>query len=328
MPAKTFNPGVYRGCRALVTGASGFIGRWVARALSVAGARLWLVTRNAPPADCEAYGICGEWLAADLSEPGVFARLYRQVEPDVVFNLAGYGVDPAERDEGLADALNARLPGEIGEAVAAGHESGWTGLRVVHVGSAAEYGPVEGSLTETSSTSPTTLYGRTKLEGTRALERVGKRTGLRAIAARLFTVYGSGEHAGRLLPSLLSTAQSSAALPLTEGEQQRDFTYVGDVAEGLLRLGALPGAEASVVNLATGTLTSVRAFAESAAELLGLPPGQLQFGALPSRPDEVRQGPVDTALLRRLLDWVPPSSVREGIQQTVNFEARLSRVKT
>jgi nucleoside-diphosphate-sugar epimerase len=142
----------------------------------------------------------------------------------------------------------------------------------------------------------------------------------------LFTVYGTGEHAGRLLPSLLAKARLGGTLPLTQGDQHRDFTYVADVADGLLRLGALPRPSFGVVNLATGVLASVRTFAECAAELLGLKREQLQFGVLPYAQEDMQQGPADMDLLRQLVGWVPPCSIQEGIRQTIEFEARLSRV--
>jgi nucleoside-diphosphate-sugar epimerase len=319
---------VYRSRRVLVTGASGFVGRWVARALTDLGAELWVTGRSSSKltAVCENYDIRGRSVVADLLEPGAFMRLYRDIRPDVTFNLAGYGVDPAERDEAVAAALNAQLVGEIAEAVAGGHQADWRGLRLVHAGSAAEYGAVDGLLTEATPTSPASMYGRTKLEGTRALSAVCDRTGVRAITARAFTVYGPGEHSGRLLPSLLGAARSGVPLPLTPGEQRRDFTYVADLAEGLLRLGALTVSVPKVMNVVTGRLTSVRAFAECAAELLGLPRSQLLFGALPARPDEVEQGPADTRGLRELLGWAPCCSVADGIRQTIRFETRVGTV--
>jgi nucleoside-diphosphate-sugar epimerase len=207
------------------------------------------------------------------------------------------------------------------------HNSSWPGQRLVHAGSAAEYGCVDGPVTESSLGAPVGMYGGSKLAGTFALEQVRRNTGLRAATVRLFTIYGPGERPVRLLPSLIAAAQSRTVLPLTPGQQRRDFTYVGDVAEGLLRIGLLRSAP-PVINLATGRLTAVREFVECAAELLDLRPKQLQFGALPEREDEVRQGPVDARLLRRLTGWVPPTSIRQGIAQTIACTTRTGAVRS
>ncbi len=320
-------PANYRGRRTLVTGVTGFIGRWVARALSDAGAEVVVNGRDAAAlrAICDGHEIRGTHAVADLSVPGEFARLYRDARPEITFNLAGYGIDREERDEHLAAALNTRLPEEIAQTIAGSPAAGdWRGLQLVHAGSAFEYGSTSETLTESSSCTPTGLYGRTKLEGTLRLRVISERTGLRATTARLFTVYGPGEHANRLLPSLLRAAHTGESLPMTGGKQQRDFTFVGDVAEGLLRLGALPQAP-PIVNLASGKLTGVREFVETAALIVGLKPGQLQLGALPYRADEVQQGVADTTLLASLIGWLPPRSPREGIEETVRQHSVAAR---
>lgn len=316
----------YRGTRVLVTGATGFVGGAVVRALAGCGADVWMVARDAERL-AEVAAACGgaTLRAADLSRPGEFARVFAEARPAVVFNLAGYGVDRAERDPTLASALNTQLPGEIAALVARERAADWNGMRLIHAGTAFEYGRVEGPVREDSPAAPISDYGRTKLAGTVRVLDARQVLGLRAVVARLFIVYGPGEHASRLLPSLLGMAGTTESLALTAGQQRRDFTYVGDVAEGLLRLGLArecPG----VLNLATGRQTTVREFAECAAELLGLAPAQLQFGALPYREDEVTQGPADISLLQSVLNWAPRFSVREGIRETMRMKAEANAV--
>jgi len=188
----------------------------------------------------------------------------------------------------------------------------------VHAGSALEYCNVAGDLSEDGPTNPTTFYGKTKLEGTRAVAG-SEALGVRGVAARLFTVYGPGEHAGRLLPSLIASAHSGEALELTAGTQQRDFTYVQDVAEGLLKLGTTTAIPGGIVNLASGRLTSVRAFAETAARLLTIPQTNLKFGAIPTRMEEMSHCPVSIVRLRRTTGFVPSTGIEEGIRRTLEL---------
>ena len=252
---------------------------------------------------------------------GALPALLARLRPAIVFNAIGYGVDRSERDGELARRINAELPAELARAVAAARAGDWSGAALVHVGSALEYGEIGGDLREDSPPRATTLYGSTKLAGTRALRQAAGELGLAAPTARLFTVYGPGEHAGRLLPSLMEAAIESADLPLTAGEQLRDFTWIGDVAEGLLRLGAQPCPPGRVFNLATGTLTSVRAFVETAAAELGIAPTRLRFGALPTRSEEMSHGPVNVERLRAALGWTPPTGVAAGVRLARDFAA-------
>jgi len=308
----------YAGQRVLVTGATGFIGCCVAAALARAGAQVALTARNAAALTQLASALHGrvQSYPADLSRPGEFTRLHNQCKPAVVFNLAGYGVDRAENDPALLEALNARLPQEMASAIADAPAAPWPGLRLVHCGTGFEYGPVNGPVSEESPARPTSDYGRTKLDGTRHVLEACARRGLRGAVVRLFVVYGPGEHPARLLPSLLRARNTDEAVPMTAGQQRRDFTFVADAADALLRMGMLPESP-GVLNVATGTLTSVREFAETAGRVIGLRPEQLQFGALPYRADEVAQGAVDTAKLQRYLQWQPSCSIAEGIRRTL-----------
>ncbi|HXG43476.1 MAG TPA: NAD(P)-dependent oxidoreductase [Gemmatimonadales bacterium] len=317
----TVEAGSYRGVRCLVLGAGGFIGRWVARGLVLAGADLVLAVRDpgAAAAVCARWRIRGRVIRTDLADPGRIVALLEEVRPAIVFNLAGYGVDRDEQDPRQAEALNATLPAVLAESLARHQDPTWGGLQLVHAGSALEYGTASGDLDERSVPNPTTLYGRTKLAGTRAVADQAASGRLRAVTARLFTVYGPGEHPGRLLPTLIEAATGTAPIPLTAGTQRRDFTYVEEVAAGLIALGRLPGCEEPVLNLATGCLTAVREFVETAANVLGIPPERLGFGARPTRPEEMEHEPVAVGRLERLLGWTPRIPPAEGVRRTLEF---------
>ena len=312
----------YRGARVLVLGASGFIGHWATRALVERGAVVHVTVRDPDARPLFADRAPNDAVAGihtlDVTDVEAVGELLGAVQPAVTFNLCGYGVDPSERDETLASAVNEGAVRTIAEALAGLGDSDWDGQRMVHVGSALEYGEAAGDLDERTVPIATTLYGRTKLAGTNALTEVASRRGLRGLTARLFTVYGAGEHSRRLLPSLIAARTDSKPLALTSGEQRRDFTYVEDVVEGLLRLGMSRAEPGAVVNLATGRLTTVREFAERAAAVLGLAPGRLHFGALPTRTEEMHHEPPTMSLLRSLTGWVPDRSIEEGVRATVS----------
>lgn len=302
----------------MVLGASGFIGRWVVRTLVERRAYVIAVGRDADavrvavgakssPQQLEVYDfarpLASGWLSA--------------LNPDVVFNLAGYGVDRSERDVALARRLNRDLVAELSDAVASLGESEWRHVRLVHVGSALEYGTTGGVLHEESPTAATTLYGETKLAGTTALVERARASQTRAIVARLFTVYGAGEHAGRLLPTILGAAARGADVPLSDGLQRRDFAYVEDVAEGLLRLAVSSAQPGEVVNLASGVMQPVRKFVEAAAAVAGVPRERLHFGAVPTRPEEMAHTGVSVERLEELTGWRPSHDLQSGIRRTL-----------
>jgi nucleoside-diphosphate-sugar epimerase len=287
----------YANARVAVAGASGFIGRWVARKLLEQGADVYQLGRE---------------------ETRDLETAYRRIRPSITFNLAGYGVDPLERDEAAAYQINADLPRMLAAAAAESRDPAWPGQHLVHAGSAAEYGDAGGGLREDGPARPTTLYGKSKQRGAMAVAELSKASGIRAVTARLFTIYGPGERPGRLLPSLIAASRTGQPLNLSSGTQRRDFTYVEDAAEGLLRLGLARGCY-PIVNLATGRLTSVRAFIEIAAGILGIPTENLKFGTVPASIHEMEHEEVAVDRLRQLLNWTPPTSISQGVCKTLEF---------
>lgn len=309
---------------ALVFGASGFIGRWVARELEQRGASVVGAARNVQAAQevFDRWEIGGSIEPVDLTTRGSAAALIDRVRPAVVFNLAGYGVDRSERDAAQFAQLNTSVVAEIGEACAP--TSDWPGADLVHVGSALEYGTESGMLDEHGPASPTTDYGRTKLAGTLALMDIARLQGTRALTARLFTVFGDGEHEGRLFPSLLRAAREQRLLPLTDGQQRRDFAWVGDVVNVLVDLVHAPFTPGEVVNVATGHMHSVEQFIRAVASQVHIPEAHLQFGVVPTRPEEMTHAGVSVRRLKELLGEALPADLHASIASAVRDE-RLRR---
>ena len=312
--------------RALVLGASGFIGYWLSRALRAQGAHVTCAVRSHEAAERLTKEHLGQVIVRrDLADLDALEEWLPALRPSVVFNLSGYGVDRGERDESTADLLNHRLVERLARVIAALPHDEWVGLRLLHAGSALEYGTTGGVLAEDSPCVPTTVYGRTKLAGTEALQRVVRETGLDAVVARLFTVYGPGEHAGRLLPSILEAARSGTPLLLSEGSQRRDFAYVEEVTEGMLRLAVSEVKPGEVVNLATGAMHSVRDFVEASAAVLRVEPALIRFGALPSRTDDMEHEGVSVSRLRACTAWAPADDITEGVVRTLARLAEASQ---
>ena len=94
------------------------------------------------------------------------------------------------------------------------------------------------------------------------------------------------------------------------------------MAEGLLRLALAAPDPGDVVNLATGTLTPVRGFVETAARVMGIPGERLRFGALPTRGEEMAHDPVRIERLRRLTGWSPAIGIEDGIARAAAFGRR------
>jgi nucleoside-diphosphate-sugar epimerase len=305
-----------RGRRALVLGASGFIGRWVTRELVRRGAHVVAQVRSRArlPADVLR---AAEPVEAELAEPGIVTALVRDTRPDVAFNLVGYGVAKEEREPGRYARLNSELVDELLLALA--REGDGSSPRLIHVGSALECGDSE-NLDELAPSRPNEPYGASKAVATRRLRDGRERT--LALVARAFTVFGLGERPGRLVPTLLASRATSGPIALSAGTQARDFVYVEDLARALVELAELDGPtvragrypfDAPCLNLASGALTPVREFVLALADAFAIPRGRLAFGALPQLQEEMHHPPVPIERLRAALGWSPSRDPRAGL---------------
>ena len=309
----------------MVLGASGFIGRWVTSLLLRTGARVWAVARDPVAAKQAVTSPSASVLVREgsVEDPDSVRAVLSEARPSVTFNLIGYGVRPGEDDADVAHRVNARFPAVLAGLVAEARESAWPGNALVHAGSQAEYGPIR-RLSESAEPRPVSTYGVTKLEGARAVARASREHRFPAVVARVFNVYGPGEPAHRLLPMLLRRAGDAEPIDLTSGIQERSFTYVEDVAEGLVRLGAARPLRGDPVNLASEALVTVRTLVREAARQLHISEDRLRFGALPDRPSEEPSLLVSTRRLEELTGWTPPTSLEAGIERTVADAQRSS----
>ncbi|MEU4211886.1 NAD(P)-dependent oxidoreductase [Streptomyces sp. NPDC026206] len=241
--------------RILLLGSTGFLGRHAAgRLRALPGARV-LVGGRTP----------GCALPVDLAtaDPGRLAAVLRTAAPlDAVVNCAG-----AVGGSALTlTAVNARGPAVLCEAL---HEAA-PAARLVHLGSAAEYGPAEGHrpLTETGPARPLGLYGASKLAGTLAVAG----SGLDAVVLRVFNPVGPGSPASSLsgrLAAELHRAGPDGRVRTGDLSAYRDFVDARDVADAIARAVTAAGPLPGVLNIAGGTARPVRDIAEGLLRAAG-----------------------------------------------------------
>jgi nucleoside-diphosphate-sugar epimerase len=295
---------------ALVTGASGFIGRALVARLREAGYGVTCLVRESAAAPD----------GFDLVRLKTFDRdairgVFRDRTFDVVFHLAAYGVSPKERDPALMLSVNVELTANLVMAASASNVRAF-----IYAGSCAEYRTTKAPdrLAEESPLSATHLYGASKAAGGLFGHGIAAGTDLSHIWLRLFGVYGAGEAPHRLLPSLIRDLAQDKPVALSPGRQVRDFLYRDDVVDGFLAAAAAAlGGRRGVYNLCSGNPLTVSEFAIAVAEHLGKSRTLLDFGALPYRPDEDMWLLGNPDKFRELTGFVPRYSIAEGISRAL-----------
>lgn len=298
----------------LVTGGNGFIGRHLVRLLLREGFSVSLLQRSPDCADQRC-----ELIHVDRLGPGEIKTALAGRRFDWLFHLAGYGVRPNERDPDLMFRINVDVTQALVDFA-----SSWLPRAMVIAGSGSEYklGNIDRPVTEDHALEPYKLYGASKAAGTLCAAALATAKHVPLAVCRIFGAYGPGEAKHRLLPALMRGMSTNERIPLSHGLQQRDFLYVDDVVDALLKVAREleRNPQQIILNVATGRPISVRDFTELAATVLGIPPSRLGFGDIPMRPDETMLFSGDPSRLHALTGWTPTIGPSEGIRCCREFQ--------
>lgn len=299
------------GSRALVTGAAGFVGRYLVRALTEAG---WDVTGTAlEPVVDNASMAATRWVVGDLRSPEHIAEALRVASPDLVIHLAAISHLPtAASDPALAWDVNVTATVRLLHALSQAHTAGVLAPRVLVIGSAEQYGRHDADaerLSETHALQPRTVYAATKVAQEVAAMQVWRASGLPVIGVRPFNHSGAGQDGRFLLPALVARAlalrEAPAGTPLVLGNTSpiRDFLHVRDVVDAYIALGQ-HGEPGAVYNVASGVGRSVRDVAERILSRVGLDTTLHEDPAL-VRPVDVPSLVGDPARIASVTGWRP-----------------------
>ncbi|ARP73673.1 NAD(P)-dependent oxidoreductase [Streptomyces pluripotens] len=299
--------------RILVLGGTGYLGRHVTEDLrALPGAQILAAGRSL------AAGFRVD-LATD--RPEALTKTLTAAAPDVVVNCAGAtGGNPVTLAE-----VNARGPAVLCAAL---REAAPT-ARLVHLGSAAEYGPgtPDVPVAEAAPACPVTPYGATKLAGTVAVTSAA----LDAVVLRVGNPVGPGAPAANLpgrMASLLRSAgpEPDAVLQLGDLSAYRDFVDVRDLARAVALTVTAPGHLPSVLNISGGTAVAVRELVHGLARRAGFR-GRLQESTGGSaRSARVSWQCSDITAAERALGWRPEHDLDDALDALWAVTARSGRL--
>jgi UDP-glucose 4-epimerase len=138
------------------------------------------------------------------------------------------------------------------------------------------------------------------------------------VTLRLFNLYGEYDISSRIIPDSIIACLMRKELKLTSGKQTRDFNYVKDVIEGILKASDVKKAIGETINIGSGKEYSIRFLVEKIIELMGNPI-KPSFGAFSYRKNEVWRMRCDNSKARRILNYKPKFSLEEGLKKTIEW---------
>jgi UDP-glucose 4-epimerase len=173
---------------------------------------------------------------------------------------------------------------------------------------------------ETDVPSPATVYAATKLSGEHLLSMYRSRFGYDDVSLRFFNVYGPGQSPKHPYANVTCRFSRAAALGASvelfgDGGQTRDFVYVEDVVEVMLRAATAP-IKRRLYNVGTGTEASIADMLETVQRLAGK---RVEVQRREAWPNDIRRIRADVAWLREDFGFSPGVTLEEGLQQTIEF---------
>lgn len=290
--------------RVFVTGAAGFIGSHLCRALLDGGAEVHGISRKVQLDS----GGGMQWWQGDLADASIVRDLLAAIKPDIVFHLASHVA--GSRDLRLIrPTFESNLLSTV-NLLMVGSELGCH--RIILTGSLEE---AESNGNEMVPCSP---YAAAKAASSSYARMFHALYQTPVVIARLFMVYGPGQQdVSKLIPYVTQSLLNKQPPRLSSGQRQIDWIYVQDVVDGLIAAAQAPNIEGHTIDLGSGTLVSIQTIVQQLADRID-PRVELLWGALPERQMEQTR----VANIKKTYDstgWKPQISLTAGLECTVDW---------
>ncbi len=200
--------------------------------------------------------------------------------------------------------------------------------RVVFISSGAVYGDQgEQPLKESTPPNPRSPYAVSKLAAEYYVRTIGDLWGIESVSLRVFNAFGPGQHLPAshppVIPNYLRNAIRGGTLVMHgDGDQTRDYVYVDDVVSAMIAAATAPGINRLVINIGSGTETSIRELVRVVSEVTG---AKTEVITNPRTSPGVSRMRADLSLAREKLGYQPRFTLPEGLRLSLERDPRFRR---
>ena len=293
----------------MVVGGTGFIGRHIVINAAKYNFKTTVLSLNKPSSKNTIEGV--NYIQINLSQTRLSHKKKIGGPYDYVINLLGY-IDHSKFNEG-------------GKGVIENHYVGLLNLieildlsrlkNFIQIGSSDEYGNNKAPQNEEMRELPISSYSLSKLNSSQFLQMLNRTENFPVVIFRLFLTYGPGQDDQRLVPQVIKGLLSNDKFQTSMGDQLRDFCYVDDIVKGVLEALKNPKADGEIINLASGNPVPVNYIVKLIKNKLGR--GRPEFGKISYREGENMELYADITKAKKILKWIPTTSLEEGIDKTI-----------
>lgn len=194
-------------------------------------------------------------------------------------------------------------------------------IKFVQIGSSDEYGMNKSPIKEATRENPITPYSLARVFNTQYLQMLYLTENLPIVILRLFLVYGPHQKFDRLVPQVINACLNNKIINLSDGKQIKDFCYVGDVVDAIIKCLDTENISGKIFNIGSGKKTSVREIVEKIHVSIGL--GYPRFSKKNTKILENRVLYPNISKSKKLIKWQPNTALDEGLKLTIDWYSKV-----
>jgi len=308
-PAKT---------RILVTGGTGFIGRYVVDLLISDGfSPLITKFKEIAPGNSNVDAV-----EVDLTDPTQTKDLIKSYKPQIVLHLAG--VTPGHDDPTGSIYHNVNFTGTVNLLNALNN----TGVsRLIMLGTAAEYGNQPIPFREDMPASPVSQYALSKAKANKFALDMHAANGFPVTILRVFTAYGFGQPDKMFFSQLIKCALLNQHFKMSDGSQKRDFVHIEAVVAAIKASMSADDAVGRIINIAGGQGIALRDLAQHVWKICGADDDRLDIGSRDKTGDDSFDTEADISLAAAILNWHPGPAILSESGESRALTETISRMR-
>ena len=293
----------------LIVGGTGFIGYHLAKKSLKKGWQVTSISSNRPKKI--RYLPKVEYICCDIRNKKLLRKSIRKAF-DYVVNLGGYVDHSNKRKTFKSHYGGCKNLSEIFLKK--------TPLSFVQIGSSLEYGISSSPQKENIKCNLNTIksiYGKAKLLSSRHMIELFKKKNFPSTVLRLYLVYGPRQDANRFLPITILGCIKNKQFPCSKGDQLRDFVYVDDAVEAIIKSLTNRNAIGQIINIGSGKPRRIKSVIEKVKKISK--GGYPQYGMFKQRKFEIPKLYPNVEKARNKINWRPKISFEKGIKSTIQY---------
>ena len=303
--------------KVLVTGPTGFIGSHLVRRLVNENCKVNVISRN--EIRLKHHPIINGVLDklkifhSDMQDFSSLKESVTTIEPEIIFHM-GALVVPYMDFETAKTCVQTNIQGTL-NLLNASKDINYSSF--IHMGSYEVYGHGKIPFSEEQPPEPISPYSISKVSSELFCRYVQKVYGSPITLLRLSNVYGPNQNPERLIPYVINGCLKKKELVLTKGDQTRDFLYIEDAIEGIIRSSVCKKATSETINIASGTEVKIKNVVEKILNITGNP--VIPNYTLENRAYEPERWYCNITKAKKILDWEPLYDLDKGLEKTVRW---------